>query len=119
MILQMRDMLKKVLCMVERYVVEEHQMLMNLAHVADVRHHRQLEFLRHQADGQKLAHTCEPRAICLDKVHTTIPEVILEHDPVGDVFTGSNVNRRNGSSKFYVRMNVIRVRGLFNPERSK
>jgi hypothetical protein len=43
------------------------------------------------------------------------PRIILEHDPVGYVFTRSNSDRSDGASKFYVSMNIVRVRWLFNP----
>ena len=46
--------------MIESDVVEEHQMLMQLPHVADVGHDWQTNLLGHQADGKKLADTAEP-----------------------------------------------------------
>src|ERR1700739_923423 len=115
--LQMWDMLKEAHFMVERYMVKENQMLMNLAHVSDMRHNRQLELLCHKTDGQKLADTREPRAIGLDKMHTPEEKIVLELNPVGNVFTGSNTHWSDGPSKFYVCVDIIGVRGLFNPER--
>jgi hypothetical protein len=47
----MGDVLKKVHFVVECHTVKEHQVLMNLAHVANMRNDRQLELLCHQTDG--------------------------------------------------------------------
>src|ERR1700761_6734899 len=71
-------------------MIEENQMLMNLPHVADMRHNRQLELLGHQTNCKKLADACKARAICLDKVNTAIKEIVLEYKPVWDVFAGGN-----------------------------
>jgi hypothetical protein len=46
---QVVDMLEKDCFVIHGNVVEQHQVLMDLAHIADVRHHWQSEFARHQA----------------------------------------------------------------------
>lgn len=44
MFLQMRYALKKQRLVPHRDVIEQHQMLMDLSHIPDVRHNRQIEF---------------------------------------------------------------------------
>ena len=113
----MWDVFEEMHFMVERNMIKEHQMLMNLAHVSDMRHDRQLELSCHQTNGQKFTNTGEPRAICLNKVQASVEQIILEHDPVRDVFSSSNTDRCDGASKFYVSVNIIGMSWLFNPER--
>src|ERR1700719_3750319 len=98
----MRDVLKKVHFMIERHMIKENLMLVNLPHVADMRHNRQLELLCHQTDCQELVHACESCAICLNKMDSTVKEVVLEHNSVGDVLTGSNTNRSADPRDFCV-----------------
>jgi hypothetical protein len=44
MLLQVRDVFEEVQLMVERHVVKKNEVLVNLAHVADVRNNGQAEF---------------------------------------------------------------------------
>ena len=57
MFFEMRDVFEKHHFMIESDVIEEHQVLMQLPHIADVGHDRQAKLLGHQADGEKLADT--------------------------------------------------------------
>ena len=80
MFLQMRDVFQKHDLVAERNVIEQHEMLVQLAHVANVGNHRQAKLLRHQADGEKLAHAREPGAIRLHEMHATVMEEVLEEN---------------------------------------
>src|SRR6202011_4801821 len=82
-ILEMWDVLEEDRVVIERDVIEEHQMLMQLAHVAYVGHDRQSEFLRHQAYGEKLAHASKPGAIGLDEVQASVVEEVFKENAVG------------------------------------
>src|SRR5579863_5205160 len=98
----MRDVFQKHYLMAERDVIEEYEMLVQLAHVANVRNDRQAKLLGHQTDGEKLAHTSEPGAIRLDEMHTTIVKEVLEEDSVWDVFTCCYLDWGNGMRKLCV-----------------
>jgi hypothetical protein len=74
----MRDVFEKYDLVAEGNVIEEHEMLVQLAHVANVRNHRQTKLLCHQADGEKFAYASEPGAIRLNEMHTTVMEEILK-----------------------------------------
>ena len=87
---QVRDMFEKVDLVVESNVVEEHQVLMDLPHIADVRYDREAELLRQQTDGEKFAYSAQPSAIGLDEIERSVGEKILEEDAVRDVFAGSD-----------------------------
>src|SRR5271163_1237752 len=113
----MWDVFKEIHLMVEGNVVEQDQMLMNLAHIPDMRHDRQLELPCHHAHGKKLAYAGEPRAVCLHKVHTAIEEIVFEQNSVRNVLTGGNTNRSDCAAEFYVCVDIVRMRGLFNPKR--
>src|SRR5208282_6611733 len=54
--------------MPDRDVIEQNEVLVNLPHVADVRHHRQSEFPREQAHRDELGNPREPRAIRLHEM---------------------------------------------------
>src|SRR4051812_21437641 len=51
---QVRDIFQEQRLVPERNVVEEHQVLMNLAHVANMRHDRQSKLSRQKTDGDEL-----------------------------------------------------------------
>src|SRR5580692_9929790 len=104
MFFQMRDMFQKHHLVVERNVIEEYEMLVQLAHVANVRNDRQAKLLGHQTDGEKLAHTREPGAIRLDEMHATIVEEVLEQDSVWNVFARCYFHRGDGTRELYVRI---------------
>ena len=53
MLLQMRNIFKKQSLVAKCNVVKQDQVLMDLAHVADVGYHRETEFAGEQTDGDK------------------------------------------------------------------
>ena len=52
---------------IERDVVKEHEMLVHLAHVADVGNHRKIEELRHEANSQEFADSGDASAVHLNE----------------------------------------------------
>src|SRR5919108_3220901 len=70
-LLQMRDRFQEQNWVAHRNMVEEHQMLMNLTHIPDVRDNRQPELARQQAHRKELGNTRDARAIDLRKVHAS------------------------------------------------
>jgi hypothetical protein len=63
----MRNVLKEFSLESQPNMVEEDQVLMDLAHVADVRHDRKVKDLREEADRQELADAGDSGAVNLDK----------------------------------------------------
>ena len=68
MIAQMGNVLKKLDLVSQRYVIEQNQMLMQLSHVTNMRHHRKTQFLCQKTHGEELAHSGKPCAIRLKVV---------------------------------------------------
>src|SRR5579885_2278971 len=83
---QMRNVFEKHHRMPKSDVVEQHQVLMNLTHIANVRHNRQPELARKQADREELADSRHPRAIHLHKMHRVFAYEVLEQHSIGNVF---------------------------------
>ena len=83
--LKVRDVLKKYFFVTHGNMIKEHKVLVNLAHIADVWHHRHSEFTRQQAHGEEFAHSANPRAIHLDKTRAAALQIALEDHPIGDV----------------------------------
>jgi len=75
---EMRNVLEEDNFMIERDVIEEHQMLMQLAHVANMWHDRNAKLFGHQADGEKFAYAREASAIRLDEIHASVAKEVLE-----------------------------------------
>ena len=90
MLLQMRDVFQKDDFVVERDVVEEDEVLVQLPHVAYVGNDRQAKLLGHQTHGEKFAHPRKARAVRLNEMHACVMEEVLEEDAVWDVFPCGN-----------------------------
>lgn len=82
---QMRNVFEEHDRVPERNMVEQHQMLVNLSHIADVRHYGEAKLSSEQADRNEFTYTRYTRAIHLDEVYGTFAHEILEHDAVRDV----------------------------------
>ena len=104
MFFKMRDVFQEHYLVAKRNVIEEYEMLVQLAHVANVRNDRQAKLLGHQTDSEKLAHTREPGAIRLDEMHATVVEEVLEEDPVRNVFTRCYFHWGDGMRELCVRI---------------
>jgi hypothetical protein len=60
---QMRDVFEKDNLVADRDTIEQNQMLMQLPHIADMRHDRNAKLAAEQAHNQKLAHPGHPQRI--------------------------------------------------------
>jgi len=87
---QVRNILQKNDRRVERDVVEQHQGLVDLSHIATVGNHRQSILAGQQAHGNVFAHPREAAAIRLHEVERARLHVILENHPVGNVLIGGD-----------------------------
>jgi hypothetical protein len=114
-IFEMRDVFEKNCLMIESDVIEEHQVLMYLPHVADVGHDWQTDLLCHQADGEKLADASEPGAIRLDEMYSSIVEKVLEEDAIGYVLTRCDSYRCELARERHMRVHIVWVGWLFYP----
>ena len=66
-------------------VIEQHKMLVDLAHIADMRNYRQAELTCEQADGEEFRNPRNPCAIYLHKMNRPRLHEVLEHDAIWNV----------------------------------
>ena len=78
MLLQMRNILKKQNLVAKCKVVKQDQVLMDLAHVADVGYHWEAEFAGEQTDGDKFRNPCQASAIRLNDMYCSGLHEIVE-----------------------------------------
>src|SRR5271155_5888743 len=90
-------------------VIEEHQMLVNLTHVPDVRRHRQPKFARQQTHRNKFGDPRQPRAIRLHEMQRTSLHEILEQDSIRHVLAQRDARRRNRLRQSPMSFNIVRV----------
>ena len=102
---------------VEADVVEEHEVLVELAHVADVRDDGDTELFAHQAHGEEFADSGDADGIHLDEPGTFHLEVVLEDDSVRNVLAEREFHWSDGIGEGFVADDVVRVRGFLDPER--
>ncbi len=76
--------------MSQRYEIEEHEMLMDLPHIANMRNYWNAIFSCKQADSQKLADTAKPGAVRLEKADTFCLQIVFEYHSIGSMFAESN-----------------------------
>jgi hypothetical protein len=81
----MRDVLKEENFMFKCNPVEQHQVLMKLPHVSDVRNDGQVEFLRKQTHSEKFTDTSEPGSVGLNIVNCASLKEVFEHNAIGNV----------------------------------
>src|SRR5690242_12193347 len=99
---EVRNVLEKLCFQPKTNMVEENQMLMDLAHIADMRHDWKLEDFGKKADGQELADTSNSRAINLDERERLRFHEVLELDSICNVLSGGDFNRRKRSRQLHV-----------------
>ena len=103
--------------MAHRNVIDQHQMLMNLAHIADVRNDGNVILTRQQADGEKFAHTAQARAVGLQKSDASGLKIVLEDDAVGNMLAQRKREGSDGGGELPMRVNVVGMGRLFDPVR--
>ena len=113
---QMGDVFEKDRLMAHRNVVHQNQMLMDLAHVADVGNDRDTKFARKQADREEFAYSAEAGAIRLEKANASGLKVVLEHHASGNVLSDRDRNWSYDFRESMVRIDIVRVRRLFDPK---
>lgn len=86
MLPQMRDMLEKDNFVTERDVIEQNEVLVKLTHVTNVRNYRNAKFPAEQADGNEFTDASDSHRVHLDESRAPGLQVILENDPVRNVF---------------------------------
>src|SRR6202050_4433875 len=116
---KMRNVLKELGFQPQPNMIEENQVLMQLPHVANVRHHGKIEDPGQQTDGKEFADPRDPGAIDLDKRQRMGLEEVLEQDTVCDVLSGSDIDGAHRTGYFHVSLDVVRVGRLFDPVRAE
>src|SRR5580658_7605186 len=107
MLLEMRDVFQKHHFVVERDVVKEHKMLVQLPHVAYVGNDWQAKFPGHQTHGEKFAHAGKARAVRLNEMHACVMKEVLEEDAVRDVFSSGDLCGRDLTRECGVRKHIV------------
>lgn len=117
MLSEMGNVFEEAWFMAHRDVVHQYKMLMDLPHIADVRHDSNVIHAGQQTHSQKLTYATQARAVWLEKADASGLEVILEHDAVRNMFAYGERNRSYESSKSAMRIDVIGVRRFLDPPR--
>src|SRR5579883_814767 len=112
---QMRDMFEKESFMPHGNVVEQDQVLMDLPHIADMRHHRETVFTGKQAGGDELRYAGKPGAVGLHKMDGFGFDKVLEEHKIGHVLAERYSHRYDLARQLAVCLNVVRVCGFFYP----
>src|SRR5882757_9459273 len=89
---KMRNVLKELYFEAQPDMVEENQVLMQLSHVTNVRHHGKTEDPREKTDSKELADTPNSRAIDLNERQRLGLHEVLEQNTVCDMLTGSDLH---------------------------
>ena len=118
-LLQMRNVFQKNDLMPQGDVVEQHEMLMDLAHIPDMRDDRQPGLARQQTDGNEFADAADARAIDLDKVGGFELDVVLEDDPIGDMLSDRQSQRSDLTCQLLVPDDVVGMGRLFDPDEAR
>jgi len=81
-LLEMWDVLQEGDFVTERDVIEEHEMLVHLAHIHNMGNDGKVEELRHEADSQEFADSRNPSAVHLNERERFGLEDVLKKDSV-------------------------------------
>jgi hypothetical protein len=90
-------------------------MLMQLSHISNVRGNRQAKLSRKEADGQELADASQSGAISLNVVQSASLQEVLEYNTIRNMLSRRDFHRRNLASQHDMSVEVVGVRGLFDP----
>jgi hypothetical protein len=112
---QMGDMFQEDHVVSECDVIEQHQMLMDLPHIPNVRDDGQPDLARQQADREEKAG--HAGAIGLHKMNRFRLHEVFEVDAVGHMLPQGNANRGDRARQPAVGLDIVRVSRLFNPVR--
>jgi len=70
--------------------IEQDKMLMQLPHIAHMGNHGKANFLGKEADREKFAYACQPRAVSLHVMDGGGLEEVFEDDSIWNMFAGSD-----------------------------
>ena len=70
-----------------------------------------------QHDGEQLIDASHSTRVDLAKLHASTLQELLEHDPIGNRFTGRHSNRRDGFGDGRMSQDIVGGRRLLDPER--
>ena len=112
----MRDVLEEDGFVVEGDVIEQHEVLVDLAHVANMRDHGNSEFFCKKADNQKLAHSGHTQGIDLADGHRSGLEIVFKKNPVRHMLASGNLHRGDGLGDRAMAEHIVRMRGFLEPE---
>src|ERR1700744_2826255 len=93
---KVRNVLEECHFVIERNMVEEHQVLMHLSHVTDVRNHGPIEDLCHEAHSKKFTDARNPGAVDLNEGESHCFEEVLEKYPIRDVLASGYLHGSDG-----------------------
>ena len=96
-------------------MIEQHQMLVNLSHITDVRHDADGKLCCHDGDGEILADASQASAICLNDSHRPGLKEILPKNAIRNRLPNGDGNRGQHSRQRLMPQNVIGLGGFFNP----
>jgi hypothetical protein len=116
MLAEVRDVFKEDGGQVETDVIEEHEMLVELAHIIDVWDDGDAELLTHDAHGKKLAYTRDADGIDLDEPGAFGLQVVFENHVVRHVFAEGQFHRGDGIGEGLVAGDIVGMRGFLDPE---
>ena len=85
MLAQMGDVFEKDFFQAERDVIDQYQMLVNLPHVANMRHDFQPEFFCQQTYCQEFTDTANAGTVNLNKGCRAGLDKVFKYNPVGDM----------------------------------
>src|ERR1700724_1226142 len=91
-------------------MIEQHQMLVNLSHIPNMRNNWQTKLPGQQAYREELGNSGNPRTVYLHDLHRLLLHEILEHEPVGNVLSQRNRDWLDRLGERAVCLNVIWMR---------
>src|SRR5580704_18898854 len=101
----------------QRNAIEQDEMLMQLAHIPDVRHDRYAKLPAQQADGDEFAYARDSHRVHLDKRGALCLQIILEDHAIRNMLAHCQFERSDSLGKRLVSKNVVGMRRLFDPEK--
>ena len=114
---QMRDVLQEQGFVLQADVVAQDEVLVNLAHVADMRHNRYAKIFALQAQGQKLADARDAYLVDLNVSGALRKKVVFKDHPVRHVLADRKVDGRYRLGQRPMAEDVVCVCGFLDPKR--
>ena len=116
MLAQMGNVLEDQTLVIQREMIEKYQMLVDLAHVANMWHHPEAEFLGQDGHSQVFTDSRQTGTVSLHDSHRGGLKKILPNHAVVDRFPNGNKHRTNRLCDFFVRKHIIRLSRFLDPK---